>query len=199
MDYFWLWVSKKGRGGRDQYEMDCSLKLTSRDAIWLVNQRGLVGLQENWRILRRRGSTLGVLESGRPGSSPGSIISTSCVMIGRVGACLVPLLSNNDNTAYFLEWNTVFKRITSIYLPTRIKTFFHMSMDMNSLHVSTCCGLSPIVKSAFPCYWKYKWPYGDRGVRVWVKFGPVAPRCSWAKGNSALPQSLLNSRYCQSR
>lgn len=180
-------------------EMDYSLKVSSCDAIWIVNQHGQVGLQESWRSLRRRGSTLGALESGRPGSSPGSIISISCVMIGRLGARLVPLLSSNDNTAYFLEWNTVFKRITSVYLPTRIKTLFQVSMDMNSLHVSTCCGLSPVVKSAFPCYWKYKWPYGNRGVRVWVKFGPVAPRCSWAKGNSALPQCLLNSSYCQSR
>lgn len=44
-----------------------------------------VGLEEREGAPGQGGYRLRALESGRPASGPGSVIATSCVMIGKLG------------------------------------------------------------------------------------------------------------------
>lgn len=71
----------------DQYELDGSPKVSSSDAIGRVSHMGTVqvGLEEREGAPGQGGYRLRALESGRPASGPGSVIATSCVMIGKLG------------------------------------------------------------------------------------------------------------------
>ena len=72
---------------RQTFFKDWSPEVPSSDAIGRLSHMGMVqvGLEEREGAPGQGGYRLRALESGRPGSSPGSVISTSCVMIGKLG------------------------------------------------------------------------------------------------------------------
>lgn len=113
-----------------------------------------VGLGEREDAAGQGGYRLGALESSRPGSGPGSIMSTSCISDDRQVRSLSRLqfLGGRDSTAYFLERNAELERTTTRLLPTRINTLLQVNVEANNLHISACFWWCPVVKTASLCY-----------------------------------------------
>lgn len=75
-----------------------------------------------------------------------------------------------------------------MFLPTRIKTFSHVSMDTSSHPVSTCCGLSPVGTTSSPCYRKYKCPIlQEQRSESGTYALSSSSRCSWTQEELSPP------------